>query len=681
MREKVCIVTPDLIGPIKNGGIGTHAFYLAQEIADKNYDVTILFTSKCEYKNNAFWLKYYEKLNIKYIHVDDLKKPKYGINNDWFIIRSYIIYNYLKENNFKLIHFQDWHANGFHTIQAKKNANEFEDTLITVTMHSPTQWQNEGMQKWNRWPVPDVKLEWCERYCCKNCDLLISPSEHMFKWALDSGWELNENRKIIPYCYENQVKVKINRTPDLKHIIFFGRLETRKGLEIFCDAVLDAIQEKPNIISKISFVGKIAKCENISSNKYIKRKFENYGISYNIYSNFNSFEAMKYLNEQNAVVVIPSKLDNYPYTVIECIENKLSFITSNVGGIPEMANEKILFNPNSKSLCNKLLNLSNVTWKELEHKYSKEKSSEIWLKIHEESKNSLSTIKRSNLDLCYDMEIKQQIEIENPLVSVCIPYYNYGKYLSQLLESIEKSIYKNYEVILVNDGSTEAHSKAVFKDMKKKYNLSNWHFYEKDNTGIGHTRNFSVEKSKGDYIIFMDADNIATPNMIYDFLYGILKSGTDCLTCHFSAFKGDNSAGSKTKIEYKYIPIGSALEAGCIQNVFGDGNFIIKKKVFLEVGGFKEDRTTSWEDYDFLVRLNLLGYKQDVIPKSLFWYRVTEEGFSRNTQIYKNRQRVLKAYYDNSPPYFRFLLNSLTLPLHYRFNELHQMLCKRGKID
>lgn len=674
MGKKVCIVTPDLIGPIKNGGIGTHVFYLAQEIANKNYDVTILFTSKCEYENNVFWFQYYDKLNIKYVHVDALEKPEYDIHhNDWFIKRSYIIYNYLKKNNFNFIHFQDWHANGFHTIQAKKNTNEFEDTSITVTMHSPTQWQNEGMQKWNRWPVPDVKLEWCERYCCKNCDLLISPSKHMFNWALDNGWDLNDNRKVIPYCYENQVKVKINKTLDLGHIIFFGRLETRKGLKIFCDAVLDAIHEKPNLFNKISFVGKIGKCKNIKSNKYINEKFENAEISYNIYSNFNSFEAMKYLEEQNGVVVIPSKLDNYPYTVIECIENKLSFITSNIGGIPEMANEKILFAPNSKSLYNKLLNLRNINWEKLEYKYSKEKSSNKWLKIHEESKNLLPTINKINLDLSYNKEIKQQIEAENPLVSICIPYYNYGKYLPHLLDSICNSSYKNYEVILVNDGSTDKYSNIVFENMKKKYDLPNWHSFKKDNSGIGHTRNFAVGKSKGDYIIFMDSDNIATPNMIYDFLYGIYKSNVDCLTCHFSSFKGDNPVDDDTKIEHKYIPIGSALEVGCIQNVFGDGNFIIKRKAFLEIGGFIEDRTTSWEDYDFLVRLNLLGYKQDVIPKSLFWYRLTKEGFSRNTKIFNNRQRILKAYCDNSPTYFRFLLNSLVVPLHYRFDEV----CKR----
>ncbi|MCT4565414.1 MAG: glycosyltransferase [Maledivibacter sp.] len=660
MGKKVCIVTPDLVGPIKNGGVGTYAYYLALELTKNNYITTILFTGPCFNHNNKYWTKYYEKLNIEYLHINELQKPEYDMNNDWFLVKSYVIYEYLKKKDYDFVHFQEWKANGFHTIQGKKNHDNFQNTQLTVTMHSSTQWINQGMHWWNNRPTSDTKLEWCERYCCKNCDLLISPSKHMFDWAKVNGWELNENRSIIPYCFQNHLRTSLDKNLDLKHLIFFGRLETRKGLEIFCDSVVYLKEVQPNLFSEISFIGKNHECNGIPSNQFIGDKFKNIEINYNIYSNFNSFEAIQYLKEQNGIAVIPSKLDNYPFTVIECIENKISFIASNVGGIPEMVNKDILFEPTVDSLSNKLLDLDKVFDEKIIHRYSKEKASQYWLELH-----------RKNKELVKD-HIKEKLLHDNPLVSICIPYYNYGQYLPQLLKSISMNTYKNHEVIVVDDGSTEEESIEVFANMRNTYDKPNWTFLHKENGGIGNTRNFAAENAKGDYIIFMDADNIAFSNMIYDFIYGIYKSKADCLTCHYNVFKKYDIENNNPRVEYRNMPIGAALESGILQNVFGDANFIIRKKVFFQIGGFTEERTTSWEDYDFLIRLNLLGYKQDVIPESLFWYRLTEDGFSRNTNLYDNQQRVLKAYHDNSPNYVRFLLNSLILPLHYKYKESHR---------
>lgn len=637
MRKKVCIVTPDIIGPIKNGGMGTHAYYFAQELAKENYDVKVLFTSICENRNKLYWLKYYEKLNIEYIQVEDLDKPNYPlIFSMWFLDRSYIIYQYLRKNKFDFIHFQDWHANGFHTIQAKRNTNEFENTLITVTMHSSTRWLKQGMKIENKNSIPDSKLEWCERYCCKNCDLLISPSKHMFNWAIENDWELAEKKRVMPYCFENILKKDISYGINLKHLIFFGRLETRKGLELFCDSIIEILQNKLDLVEKISFVGKIGQINNISAEQYINSKFCDYEIDYNIYSKFDTFKAMEYISDQKGVVVIPSLLDNYPYTIIECIENNISFIVSSVGGIPEMVDEAILFEPNVKSLVNKIKNLHNIVCKKLNHKYKKGKAAREWLEIHERKNDIL------NSALCDD--INRRIEKENPLVSICVSYYNYGRYIDQLLESIANSSYKNYEVIVVNDGSKEELSNIVFDNMKKRYLLPNWKFFNKSNGGTGSARNYAVEKSKGNYIIFMDADNIATFNMIYDFLYGLYKSGADCLACHCNTFKSENGVTKDTNIEYKYIPIGPVLEVGKIENVFGDANFVIKREVFCEIGGFLEAKNITWEDWSFLIELNLLGYKQDVIPKELFWYRLHDKNFSKTSDKNKNYQYVLKAY-------------------------------------
>ncbi|MCT4565405.1 MAG: glycosyltransferase family 4 protein [Maledivibacter sp.] len=383
MKNEVCIVSPEIIGPHKNGGIGTQTYYLAQVLGESDYKTTVLFTGVCENKNASYWYEYFRKLNIEYVQIDNLKKNNLSIyGENWFEDRSKLVYSFLKKRNFDYIHFQDWEANGFHTIQAKYRSNEFDNTLITVTMHSSMEWVKQAMNWVDGGPVIDPKLEWCERYCCKYCDLLISPSQYMFKWAIENGWELAENKKVISNCFEKLIKITSNENRDLKHLIFFGRLETRKGLELLCDAILEVIQDHPKSIKRVSFVGKNGVVNDVSGDRYISNKFRGKGLNYNIYSDFDSFQALEYLKQQNGVIIMPSLMENYPYTVVESIENDMLFIASNVGGIPELVDENVLFEVNVKSLVDKILHLEEIFNRKINHKYSKVIAREGWLAIH-----------------------------------------------------------------------------------------------------------------------------------------------------------------------------------------------------------------------------------------------------------------------------------------------------------
>lgn len=90
------------------------------------------------------------------------------------------------------------------------------------------------------------------------------------------------------------------------------------------------------------------------------------------------------------------------------------------------------------------------------------------------------------------------------LISVVIPVYNSEEYLTKCLDSIVNQTYKNIEIIILNDGSTD-NSKQIIKSYKNKY--SNIRFYDKENTGVSDTRNQGIKYSRGDYIMFLDADD------------------------------------------------------------------------------------------------------------------------------------------------------------------------------
>ena len=90
------------------------------------------------------------------------------------------------------------------------------------------------------------------------------------------------------------------------------------------------------------------------------------------------------------------------------------------------------------------------------------------------------------------------------LISVIIPVYNVEEYLHYAIESLEKQTYKNFEIILVNDGSTDDSGKLC-DEYSEKY--SNVRVFHKENCGLSDARNFGVQQAKGEFITFLDPDD------------------------------------------------------------------------------------------------------------------------------------------------------------------------------
>lgn len=640
LRQRICIVTPDVIGPVRNGGIGTHCFYLACELARQaETQVTIFFTGPYETGSRAACVALYSQHGIEFCDFEDAAVPSYKrLGCEWFLDRSLRVMEFLARQDFTQVHFQDWQANGFSTIQAKRTGIGFHNTHLTVTLHSSTQWVREGMRAWPENPIQDAMLDYCERYVAEHADLVISPSQYMLHWAQSKNWKLSKQQRVIPYCFqasERRADVESKEPVDLSHLIFFGRLETRKGLELFSAALERLLSSGiKHGIKKVSFLGKPGNTQYgygaLTLLEKLQATLKTYQVELCVISNLSSQEAIDYLLAARGVVFICSLQDNYPFTVIECLENNIPFVASNTGGIPEMLNDGALFVPSSAGILEAIENRGRLI-SACSSKYDSKKASAAWRAVAQAKSDSSSSSFGDT-------------PAENKRVSVCVAYYNYGKYLPQLLQSLAQNAYPNFEVVVVNDGSTDAFSNEVFTQLREQYSGRGWKFVAKGNEGIGATRNFAASLASGDYIIFMDADNIACPQMIESFVRAIERAQVDCLSCYFTAFEGDEAPIPGFQPSYGFTPLGPCLEVGPIANVFGDANFCIKRAVFKSLGGFNTERGTSYEDYEFLARLTLHAYSLDVVPAVLFYYRHLESGFSRATNSVSNQHRVNSVF-------------------------------------
>lgn len=96
-------------------------------------------------------------------------------------------------------------------------------------------------------------------------------------------------------------------------------------------------------------------------------------------------------------------------------------------------------------------------------------------------------------------------------VSILIPCYNVGKFLSQCMDSIIQQTYKDLQIVLVNDGSTDNTLVIARRYAKKDSRIE---IYQQENLGVATTRNHLLEKVKGDYVLFVDADDWIEPDMV-----------------------------------------------------------------------------------------------------------------------------------------------------------------------
>lgn len=253
---------------------------------------------------------------------------------------------------------------------------------------------------------------------------------------------------------------------------------------------------------------------------------------------------------------------------------------------------------------------------------------------------------------------RNKIEIQKeefPLVSVCISHFNHGKYLPETLEALNNNTYSNFEVIIVDSESTDSYSIKVFKDMENKYK-DKFKFCHRKNESLGETRNHAVEMASGKYIIFFDTDNIPEKNMIETYIKGMQISGADCLTAHNIQFE----EGMR---DILFTPIGPALAYGIFENCFGDSAFCIKKSVFEELGGFTTERL-GLEDWEFLAKLSIEKFIQDVVPIPLYRYRRHNLSMANTVNNYKSHNRALRPYIKGEPDYIKELLTEFCVPVY-----------------
>lgn len=234
-------------------------------------------------------------------------------------------------------------------------------------------------------------------------------------------------------------------------------------------------------------------------------------------------------------------------------------------------------------------------------------------------------------------------------VSIIIPIYNAENTIERCLESVVNQEYKNIEIILVNDGSTDNTENVIknnFQDKRIKY-------YKQKNSGVSVARNYGISKATGEYIFFIDADDTIDKNVIKE-----LVDNLDDSKLVGTMYLFNKKDKCKNKKRYTKIELINDILTGDILGVIW--GYLFKTSIVKKI---KFDKNTGFlEDTIFLINyLNNSDIDEIKFVDNESYYNYMENPYS----ITANEKKTLKKCID-----FNYSLNKINILTDNKFKEL-----------
>ena len=268
--------------------------------------------------------------------------------------------------------------------------------------------------------------------------------------------------------------------------------------------------------------------------------------------------------------------------------------------------------------------------------------------------------------------------MNNELISIIVPIYNTEKYLHECLDSIINQTYANFEVLLVNDGSTDS-SGIICQEYVERD--SRFRYFEKDNGGVASARNLGLEHSEGTYITFIDSDDWVEQNYL-DVLYTALKENdTDVAISTYKRFAQDGVfyLRSYSREDDEFLNLGTRSRDSFLEilprlgeldhSFYSISSKLIKRKI---IGNLLFDEQISYaEDLNFFFHL-YLGVESVVYVRDYTYvYRTHDASTSQNINELKvlHELEIFKRMFQQ--------IDRMGLPTFQYFRRLKNLVASR----
>jgi teichuronic acid biosynthesis glycosyltransferase TuaG len=259
--------------------------------------------------------------------------------------------------------------------------------------------------------------------------------------------------------------------------------------------------------------------------------------------------------------------------------------------------------------------------------------------------------------------------INKPIVSVIMPAYNASNYIQESINSVIAQTFANWELIIVDDGSTDVTWEIIAKNRNQDQRI--YYFYQ-ENGKQGKARNLGISHAKGKYIAFLDSDDFWIPEKLAIQLEEIQVQNVDLVFSDSYVFNNDNVTDRSRKMN----TLNQIFEGEDALKLFLEGNRIptltvlVKKDKILLAGGFSEKLIIqNAEDYHLWLKMLISGFVFYGSDKILASYRIHNESSTSHDKLAsKQLPEVFLDLMQNNPEVRQIILKALKKVLRKQYN-------------
>jgi glycosyltransferase involved in cell wall biosynthesis len=541
---------------------------------------------------------------------------------------AYHLFEYLKSDAFTEVHSLDRNGLLYYPTQAKQLGLYFLDTVFAVHVVGGTIFRREAEDALLE-QVGDLMDDLLERGSLERADVIYVHDRKAWAWYANK-LATHPHARIYDLAWPiNRLPVaSLRPTPAGRPaaILYFGALSADGGLPLFCSAIDRLLPQLAQPV-QLYFVGSAQAIGGMDAVSYLQLRSAKWGVPVTIKRELTIAEEVALLNEVQGIVVCNTLRR----------EGLRARLVSGCG----LSVIQVTDQPASESTPESTLQQS----------------------VCAANPNQLAALLKRQLageplksQLLAEIAPSPPLAIVNtdgPKVSVCITHFRRPQKLRLALASLKAQSYQNFEVLVIDDGSPEPEVQRELAKISAEIEPLGWRLLVQPNRYLGAARNYGASQATGDYLLFMDDDNVAKPDEISTLVAVALRTGSDLVTCFFDAFESEQTVTENQPPPLRLTPFGSDSTLGILSNCFGDANALYARPLFERLGGFTEDYGITHEDWEFFCRAALEGAKLVCVPEPLFWYRLDPGGMYRgqNTQLHKNAnlRRHIRPYLAKLP--------------------------------
>ena len=683
--KRICIATPDIVGPVKNGGIGTAYYHVARLLAEWGHDVTIAYVN-----GNAADTRLMAEARARYAGLGVAFEPMAPRPADMTVLAraaapTWALLDWLRgrDRPFDLVHVSEWRGIGYGPLLAKSLGVAFGETHFVVKGSSPTLWHAEGNQQLLS---AELQLVWVfmERRSVELADTVICGSAHLLQWMREAGYVLPERSFVWPNLFpapDRAPAASGGRAAEtgapLEEVVFFGRLEPRKGLLLFLDAI-DRLVRRGRSPTRVTFLGGEAMA--LDGPALIRERSRRWPSAVRTITDAAADDAVAYLSRPGRLAVIPSLLENSSIAVMECLQAGIPFLAADTGGTPELVapedRARALVAPERNALAERIAALAGAPLRAVRPRWDFARSLDVWSRWHTQAAPFAAAAER--------FAAKSRAAAGGtPPVTVCIVHHERPALVRMAVDSVIAQDYPAIDAVLVDDGSEGAEAQAALDAIETAFDARGWRVVRQENRRPEAARNAAAAAARGEWLLFLDDDNVLFPDAVSRLMRAARFSGADCVTTASVRFTGGgdprtDQASHRAPIRF----LGGARNLNLIHNVAGDTCALVRRDAFEAVGGFAEFHGVALEDMELFNRLIRVGRRIEALPDPTYYYRIqsaSRMGMMRDRRLAEAAHaRVLAPHVEGLPAderaFASFALACMHAPAKRLTRELSRLL-------